>query len=151
MKKSELRKIIREIIKEQYGPGGNVSPGGDLGLYNFSDFNVPGMQMTGKCYVCIDSLPLNVQNALQGVGVNDITITSEGFLNLASSLAQSPAFFGDFNNSDCFIPVGLSGKILDDLGLNTGFEGSGGNIMLGGSTSPLDCRKPLNVSPVRPS
>ena len=38
MKKSELRKIIREIIKEQYGPGGNVSPGGDLGLYNFSDF-----------------------------------------------------------------------------------------------------------------
>ena len=47
MKKSELRKIIREIIKEQYGPGGNVSPGGDLGLYNFSDFPVSGNQMVG--------------------------------------------------------------------------------------------------------
>ena len=147
MKKSELRKIIREIIKEQYGPGGNVSPDGDLGLYNFSDFG-GNVSMVGKCYVCVDSLPLNVQNALQGVGINGITITGEGFTNLASSLAQSPSFFGDFNNSDCFIPVGLSGKVLsNDLGLNPG----GGAIMLGGSTSPLDCRKPLNVSPVRPS
>ena len=147
MKKSQLRKIIREIIKEQYGPGGNVSPDGDLGLYNFSDFG-GNVSMVGKCYVCVDSLPLNVQNALQGVGINGITITSEGFTNLASSLAQSPSFFGDFNNSDCFIPVGLSGKVLsNDLGLNPG----GGAIMLGGSTSPLDCRKPLNVSPVRPS
>ena len=150
MKKSELRKIIREIIKEQYGPGGNVSPDGDLGLYKFSDFG-GNVSMVGKCYVCVDSLPLNVQNALQGVGINNITITSEGFTNLSPALAQSPSFFGDFSNSDCFIPVGLSGKVLDDLGLNTGFEGSGGNIMLGGSTSPLDCRKPLNVSPVRPS
>ena len=147
MKKSELRKIIREIIKEQYGPGGNVSPDGDLGLYNFSDFG-GNVSMVGKCYVCVDSLPLNVQNALQGVGINGITIIGEGFTNLASSLAQSPSFFGDFNNSDCFIPVGLSGKVLsNDLGLNPG----GGAIMLGGSTSPLDCRKPLNVSPVRPS
>ena len=147
MKKSQLRKIIREIIKEQYGPGGNVSPDGDLGLYNFSDFG-GNVSMVGKCYVCVDSLPLNVQNALQGVGINGITITGEGFTNLASSLAQSPSFFGDFNNSDCFIPVGLSGKVLsNDLGLNPG----GGAIMLGGSTSPLDCRKPLNVSPVRPS
>ena len=145
MKKSQLRKIIREIIKEQYGPGGNVSPGGDLGLYGYLGLHAD------KCWVCVDSLPLNVQNALQGVGINDITITSEGFTNLSPALAQSPSFFGDFSNSDCFIPVGLSGKVLDDLGLNTGFEGSGGNIMLGGSTSPLDCRKPLNVSPVRPS
>ena len=142
MKKSELRKIIREIIKEQYGPGGNVSPGGDLGLYGYLGVHAD------KCWVCVDSLPLNVQNALQGVGINGITITGEGFTNLASSLAQSPSFFGDFNNSDCFIPVGLSGKVLsNDLGLNPG----GGAIMLGGSTSPLDCRKPLNVSPVRPS
>ena len=142
MKKSELRKIIREIIKEQYGPGGNVSPGGDLGLYGYLGLHAD------KCWVCVDSLPLNVQNALQGVGINDITITSEGFTNLSSALAQSPSFFGDFNNSDCFIPVGLSGKVLsNDLGLNPG----GGAIMLGGSTSPLDCRKPLNVSPVRPS
>ena len=147
MKKSELRKIIREIIKEQYGPGGNVSPGGDLGLYNFSDFPVSGNQMVGKCYVCVDSLPLNVQNALQGVGINDITITSEGFTNLSPALAQSPSFFGDFNNSDCFIPVGLSGKVLsNDLGLNPG----GGAIMLGGSTSPLDCRKPSGVGPITP-
>ena len=144
MKKSELRKIIREIIKEQYGPGGNVSPDGDLGLYNFSDFG-GNVSMVGKCYVCVDSLPLNVQNALQGVGINGITITGEGFTNLASSLAQSPSFFGDFNNSDCFIPVGLSGKVLsNDLGLNPG----GGAIMLGGSTSPLDCRKPSGVSPI---
>ena len=142
MKKSELRKIIREIIKEQYGPGGNVSPGGDLGLYGYLGLHAD------KCWVCVDSLPLNVQNALQGVGINDITITSEGFTNLSPALAQSPSFFGDFNNSDCFIPVGLSGKVLsNDLGLNPG----GGAIMLGGSTSPLDCRKPLNVSPVRPS
>ena len=142
MKKSQLRKIIREIIKEQYGPGGNVSPGGDLGLYGYLGLHAD------KCWVCVDSLPLNVQNALQGVGINDITITSEGFTNLSPALAQSPSFFGDFNNSDCFIPVGLSGKVLsNDLGLNPG----GGAIMLGGSTSPLDCRKPLNVSPVRPS
>ena len=147
MKKSELRKIIREIIKEQYGPGGNVSRDGNFGLYNFSDFG-GNVSMVGKCYVCVDSLPLNVQNALQGVGINGITITGEGFTNLASSLAQSPSFFGDFNNSDCFIPVGLSGKVLsNDLGLNPG----GGAIMLGGSTSPLDCRKPLNVSPISPS
>ena len=146
MKKSELRKIIREIIKEQYGPGGNVSPDGDLGLYNFSDFG-GNVSMVGKCYVCVDSLPLNVQNALQGVGINDITITSEGFTNLSSALAQSPSFFGDFNNSDCFIPVGLSGKVLsNDLGLNPG----GGAIMLGGSTSPLDCRKPSGVGPITP-
>ena len=142
MKKSQLRKIIREIIKEQYGPGGNVSPGGDLGLYGYLGLHAD------KCWVCVDSLPLNVQNALQGVGINDITITSEGFTNLSPALAQSPSFFGDFSNSDCFIPVGLSGKVLsNDLGLNPG----GGAIMLGGSTSPLDCRKPLNVSPVRPS
>ena len=148
MKKSELRKIIREIIKEQYGPGGNVSPDGDLGLYNFSDFSVSGNQMVGKCYVCVDSLPLNVQNALQGVGVNDlITIMSQGFTNFPPLLAQSPSFFGDFSNSDCFIPVGLSGKVLsNDLGLNPG----GGAIMLGGSTSPLDCRKPSGVGPITP-
>ena len=139
MKKSQLRKIIREIIKEQYGPGGNVSPGGDLGLYGYLGLHAD------KCWVCVDSLPLNVQNALQGVGINGITITGEGFTNLASSLAQSPSFFGDFNNSDCFIPVGLSGKVLsNDLGLNPG----GGAIMLGGSTSPLDCRKPSGVSPI---
>ena len=139
MKKSELRKIIREIIKEQYGPGGNVSPGGDLGLYGYLGLHAD------KCWVCVDSLPLNVQNALQGVGINDITITSEGFTNLSPALAQSPSFFGDFNNSDCFIPVGLSGKVLsNDLGLNPG----GGAIMLGGSTSPLDCRKPSGVSPI---
>ena len=139
MKKSQLRKIIREIIKEQYGPGGNVSPGGDLGLYGYLGLHAD------KCWVCVDSLPLNVQNALQGVGINDITITSEGFTNLSPALAQSPSFFGDFNNSDCFIPVGLSGKVLsNDLGLNPG----GGAIMLGGSTSPLDCRKPSGVSPI---
>ena len=148
MKKSELRKIIREVIKEQYGPGGNVYPGGDLGPYDFSDFAGNEFTMVGKCYVCVDSLPLNVQSALQGVGVNDlITIMSQGFTNLSPSLAQSPSFFGDFNNSDCFIPVGLSGKVLsNDLGLNPG----GGAIMLGGSTSPLDCRKPSGVGPVSP-
>ena len=43
--------------------------------------------------------------------------------------------------------VGLSGKVLDvDLGLNPG----GGAIMLGGSTSPLDCQKPSGVGPVSP-
>tara|TARA_B100000214_G_C23832360_1_gene564794 strand:+ start:31 stop:489 length:459 start_codon:yes stop_codon:yes gene_type:complete len=150
MKKSQLRKIIREVIKEQFDPtadwesssSGGIPPTGPegnfLGLYNLTEHGI-------KCYVCTDSLPPDVLNAIQAVGFPPLSYTGLG-LQLYPPILQSPSFFGD-NNSDCYVPVGLSTKVLQiDLGLNP----SGGNIAIGGSTTPLDCRKPSGVGPVSP-
>ena len=127
MKKSELRKLIREVINEQ-APGEYT-----WGLINYGNEGV-------KCYACMSSLPINVQNVIQSQGVSGITITGIGLAGAGySSATQSPSFFGDTLDNGCFLVVGLSRKILGvKLGLNPA-DNSG--IMIGGSTTPLDCRK----------